>query len=246
MEVIGTGFGRTGTLSTKRALELLGLGPCHHMEEAIRHPSQFRDLAAHVRGDPVDWRRALAGYRSQVDFPGAVIWRELLDAFPDAKVLHTVRDPDRWYDSTLDTIYQARTMVAPWVRRAVPLVDRYFRVNDAMIWDRLFEGAFEDRARAIEIFEARTEEVVATVPADRLLVFDVRDGWEPRPRSPPARSDGRRVSAVAPADHAQHVADERSASAQVLGDAPRIARGTPAWFTPAETAMGLAETARSG
>lgn len=179
MEVIGTGFGRTGTLSTKRALERLGLGPCHHMEEAIRHPTQFRDLAAHVRGEPVDWRRTFVGYRSQVDFPGAVIWRELLDAFPDAKVLHTVRDPDRWYDSTRDTIYQARTMVAPSVRRAVPLIDRYFRVNDAMIWDGLFEGAFEDRARAIEIFEARTREVIAGVPADRLLVFDVRDGWEP-------------------------------------------------------------------
>ena len=179
MEVIGTGFGRTGTLSTKRALELLGFGPCHHMREAMQHPAQFRHLAAHVRGEPVDWRRAFAGYRSQVDFPGAVIWRELLDAFPDAKVLHTVRDPDRWYDSTLETIYQARTMVAPWVRRTVPLVDRYFQVNDAMIWDGLFEGAFEDRARAIGIYEARTQEVVAAVPADRLLVFDVRDGWEP-------------------------------------------------------------------
>jgi len=179
MEVIGTGFGRTGTLSTKLALERLGFGPCHHMEEAIKHPGQFRALAAHVRGEPVDWHRLFAGYRSQVDFPGACVWRELLDAFPDAKVLHTVRDPDRWYDSTLETIYPIRDAVAPWLRRAVPIVDQALRVNDALIWDGVFEGRLEDRQRAIEIFHERTDEVVATVPADRLLVFDVADGWEP-------------------------------------------------------------------
>ena len=179
MDVIGTGFGRTGTLSTKQALERLGFGPCHHMEEAVRHPRQFHDLAAHVRGEPVDWTRVFAGYRSQVDFPGATIWRELLAAFPEAKVVHTIRDPDRWYDSTRETIYPAQTMVAPWVRKALPFIDEAFRVNDALIWDGLFEGVFEDRQRAIEIFEARTEEVIAAVPPEQLLVFDVVDGWEP-------------------------------------------------------------------
>lgn len=179
MDVIGTGFGRTGTLSTKKALERLGFGPCHHMEEAMRHPSQFRDLAAHVRGEPVDWQRTFGGYRSQVDFPGATIWRELLAAFPDSKVLHTVRDPDRWYDSTRDTIYRAQTVVAPWVRKALPFVDQAFEVNDALIWNGLFEGRFEDRARAIDVFEARTQEVMDAVPPDRLLVFDVAQGWEP-------------------------------------------------------------------
>jgi len=87
MEVIGTGFGRTGTLSLKKALELLGFGPCHHMMEAMQHPGQFRHLAAHVRGESVDWDQIFGRYGSQVDFPGAVIWRELLDAYPDAKVL---------------------------------------------------------------------------------------------------------------------------------------------------------------
>lgn len=179
MEVIGTGFGRTGTLSTKKALERLGFGPCHHMEEAVRHPSQFRHLAGYVRGEPVDWNLLFADYRSQVDYPGAAVWRELLAAFPEAKVLHTVRDPDRWYDSTRDTIYPARTMVAPWVRKALPLVDLAFDVNDALIWNGLFEGRFEDRDRAIEILHARTAEVIQTVPPHRLLVFDVAQGWEP-------------------------------------------------------------------
>ncbi|MFV0525110.1 MAG: sulfotransferase family protein [Acidimicrobiales bacterium] len=179
MEVIGTGFGRTGTLSAKQALERLGFGPCHHMYEAIKHPGQFSHYAAYLRGEPVDWVEAFAGYRSQVDFPGATIWRELWSAFPDAKILHTVRDPERWYESTRATIYPLRTMIAPWVRRASPFVDQAVSVTEGLIWDGLFEGRFEDRDRAIEIFEARTAEVVATVPPDRLLVFDVADGWEP-------------------------------------------------------------------
>ncbi|MFV0258967.1 MAG: sulfotransferase family protein [Acidimicrobiales bacterium] len=179
MEVIGTGFGRTGTLSTKHALERLGFGPCHHMYEAIRHPGQFRHYAAHLRGEPVDWAAAFAGYRSQVDFPGATIWRELWAAFPDARILHTVRDPERWYESTRATIYPLRTMIAPWVRRVSPFVDQAVTVTNGLIWDGLFEGRFEDRDRAIEIYQARTAEVVAAVPADRLLVFDVADGWEP-------------------------------------------------------------------
>lgn len=179
MDVIGTGFGRTGTLSTKRALEMLGFGPCHHMEEAYKHPRHFRGLAAHVRGEPVDWRALFAGYRSQVDFPGANVWRELLATFPEAKVLHTVRDPERWYDSTRETIYTARSIVAPWVQRVVPSIGEAFAVNDALIWDGLFEGRFDDRDRAIEIFHERTAEVIATVPAERLLIFEVTDGWGP-------------------------------------------------------------------
>lgn len=179
MDVIGTGFGRTGTLSTKLALERLGFGPCHHMFEAMNHPGQFRVLAAHVRGEPVDWSELFGSYRSQVDFPGATIWQELLDAYPDAKVLHNVRDPERWYDSTMATIYPARSSVAPWVRRLLPWLDEAFEVNEHLIWQGLFEGRFEDRRRALEIFEERTAEVRAIVPPDRLLVFDVADGWEP-------------------------------------------------------------------
>ncbi|MFV0260568.1 MAG: sulfotransferase family protein [Acidimicrobiales bacterium] len=199
MEVIGTGCGRTGTLSTRQALERLGFGPCHHMVEAMTHPRQFRTLAAHVRGEPVDWRRFFAPYRSQVDYPGAIVWRELLATFPDAKVIHTVRGPQRWYDSTFTTVYRARTAVAPWLRRLLPIVDEAFAVNDAMIWDGLFEGRFEDRDRAIEIYQERTAEVIATVPPDRLLVFDVADGWEPLcafldvpvPTEPFPRANGR-------------------------------------------------------
>ena len=55
LTVIGSGFGRTGTASLKRALEMLGFGPCHHMEEVMENPEQVAHWQALVAGKPVDW-----------------------------------------------------------------------------------------------------------------------------------------------------------------------------------------------
>lgn len=179
MQVIGSGFGRTGTLSTKHALERLGFVKCHHMEEVIRHPvSQLPHWEAAAAGRPVDWRACFAGYEACVDFPGSTRWKDIAAAFPDAKILHTVRDPDRWYDSTYETIYQARTLLPRWMRVHTP-AGRYFAMNDALVWSGVLDGAMEDRSRAIEIYEAWTADVVASVPPERLLVFEVSQGWEP-------------------------------------------------------------------
>ncbi len=179
MRVIGSGFGRTGTLSMKAALEELGYGPCYHMEEIMRRPAHVDAWHDAASGRPVDWPRLFAGYDSAVDFPASVLYRELLEVFPDAKVVHTVRDADRWYDSTFETIYQGRTLVPRWLLRLLPPLRRWSEMVDLLVWDRLFDGRFEDRAHAIEVYENWTAEVIASVPADRLLVFDVAEGWEP-------------------------------------------------------------------
>lgn len=163
----------------KRALEELGMGPCYHMEEVMRHSGHvdmWRDVG---QGRTVDWHRLFAGFESSVDFPASVVYRELMEAFPDAKVVHTVRDPDRWYESTLETIYGARTLVPGWLKRIVPFTGRFTEMVDLMVWDRVFDGRFEDRDYAIARYHEWTAEVIANVPPERLLVFDVRDGWEP-------------------------------------------------------------------
>lgn len=178
MQVIGSGFGRTGTLSTKHALELLGLGPCHHMEEVVRRPSQGRGWLRVANGDTPDWQTLLADYESCVDFPASVVWKDLLAAFPDAKVLHTVRDPDQWYDSTASTIFRASEYISGWVRSLTP-AGYPIKVAETMVWKGLFDDRFEDREHAIAVYEAWTQDVVDSVPADRLLVFEVAEGWEP-------------------------------------------------------------------
>ena len=62
MKLIGAGFGRTGTMSLKAALERLGYGPCFHMIDLIRDPTPLAHWEAAYRGDPVDWEAAFDGW----------------------------------------------------------------------------------------------------------------------------------------------------------------------------------------
>ncbi len=190
--VIGAGFGRTGTLSLREALVRLGFGPCDHMLENFEHPERFAlwlDAFKHKQaGDPIDWRPLLDGYRAIVDWPGAYFWRELIADHPEAQVILTVRDPDRWYESCLATIFQLRARadesrlvraVLRLVRVVSPTMREGFQVADDVIWSGTFDGRFLDRGHALRIFAEHNREVEEATPAERLLVFDVKQGWQP-------------------------------------------------------------------
>ena len=99
LKIIGTGMSRTGTLSTKTALETLGFGPCHHMMELFANPAQVEKWVEVARCEPVAWDAVFDGYESQVDFPGGRVWQQTIHAFPDAKVLHTERPEEEWWAS---------------------------------------------------------------------------------------------------------------------------------------------------
>jgi hypothetical protein len=180
MRVIGAGMGRTGTLSLKAALERLGFGPCHHMMEVIEHPGRIPLWAAAARGEPPDWERLLGGYQATTDWPACTFWRGLVEAYPDAKVLLSVRDPERWYESMLATVYGIST----WARTAppdtVPAPMRQLAdMAQDLIWQGTFGGRFEDREHAIAVFRRHNDEVRDGVPAERLLVYEVGQGWGP-------------------------------------------------------------------
>ncbi|MDX1523129.1 MAG: sulfotransferase, partial [Anaerolineae bacterium] len=179
LQIIGSGFGRTGTSSMKAALEQLGFGPCYHMEEVFkrpRHMTLWHDVAFNR---PIDWSTLFDGFESTVDFPASVVYKELMTAFPQAKVIHTVRDPERWYDSTVETIYQGGSLFPRWVQFLVPPIRHWVEMQEELIWQRLFDGEFENRGHAIQVFNQFTDEVKETVPVDRLLIFNVKEGWEP-------------------------------------------------------------------
>lgn len=180
VRVIGAGFGRTGTLSLKLALERLGFGPCYHMEEVIRHPAHVRAWLAATRGEPVDWRALFSGWGSTVDWPGCAFYGPLAEAFPDAKVVLSVRDPVRWHRSVLDTIRRPTTMFP--LRLLLPLapgIGPATRMATELIWTRTFHDRVEDQDHALGVFHAHVAAVTRDVDASRLLVFDVRDGWPP-------------------------------------------------------------------
>ena len=178
IRVIGAGLGRTGTTSLKVALEQLGFGPCYHMTEAIQHPSHAKVWRKAWRGEAVQWPTFLQKYGSAVDFPACSFYPELMDAYPDAKVILTVRDPERWYDSAYQTIYLLLQAMPRWMRW-LPWAGDIYRMTEEVVWQGSFEGRFENRARAIHLFERWNAEVQETVPAERLLVFDVKQGWQP-------------------------------------------------------------------
>ncbi len=188
MRVIGAGFGRTGTTSLKAALEELGFGPSYGLSEVFAHPERVGFWEAARRGEKVDWEGFFAGYEVAVDWPACSFYEELMEAFPEAPVVLTVRDPERWYESTLSTIYGVRKVTTgPHPVRAafafaglfVPGVTGVARLADHVVWEDTFDGRFEERTYAMKVFERHNETVHHRVPPERLLVFDVREGWGP-------------------------------------------------------------------
>ncbi|HET6952842.1 MAG TPA: sulfotransferase [Acidimicrobiales bacterium] len=182
MRVIGAGLGRTGTLSLKAALDQLGFGPTFHMLDLIADPASLPHWRAALDGRPVDWAEALAGWGSTVDWPGCVFWEQMLATWPDAKVILSVRDEDAWYESCAHSIHDAylaslNDELLP-VERVQPTPE-VLAVIGEVIWSGVFEGRFTDKDHAIERFRRHNDEVRRKAPADRLLEWDVREGWAP-------------------------------------------------------------------
>lgn len=174
LKVIGTGVGRTGTYSLKLAINQLGLGPCHHMEEVLlNQPAQVPLWAAAGNGR-ADWEAIYKGYESAVDWPTAGFFRELSTAYPSAKFVLTHRSPESWVQSFSETIYK---LIAG--RDQVP---KELRAWLDMSIDIIAKTGFPtglDRARLMKAFTAHNDAVKATIPARQLLVYQVKDGWGP-------------------------------------------------------------------
>ena len=169
--VVGAGVGRTGTHSLKVALEQLLDAPCHHMLEILGDPNQIPTWTDAIEGRPVDWSAMLADYRAIVDWPGGSFWRELSAANPDALVLLSVRDPEDWYRSASNTIFQP--IASP------PGLDEWFGTAMPKLLAERFCADRENPTSMMDAFERHNAEVRAGVPEERLLEWTVSDGWEP-------------------------------------------------------------------
>ena len=204
LAVIGAGFGRTGTLSLRQALGRLGFDACYHMAEVATHP-QHADLWLRAwHGEDV-WKTLFAGYRAAVDWPAAAFWPRLMDHYPDAKVLLSLRDSESWFKSASNTIFQSmeqalRSQEEPSARgsarglpsreepsargsaRGLPSQEQEklrtrLRMANEIIREGTFDGRLMDRDHAIAVYEANVARVRAEVPADRLIEFRASDGW---------------------------------------------------------------------
>jgi hypothetical protein len=180
IEVIGAGFGRTGTLSLKFALETLGFDKCYHMMEVPLNPSHSKLWTKMAKGKRVDWEQLFAGYKASVDWPSSNYWREQMQVYPEARVILSLRDSDKWYASVMNTIWRAseRARLDAENRKDVEALARSAMVYE-VIWDGVFGGRMDDKDHVIACYEQHNEEVIDTVDPNNLLVYRPGDGWEP-------------------------------------------------------------------
>jgi hypothetical protein len=169
LKVIGAGFGRTGTDSMRTALDMLDLGPCHHMRALIEDAelkAKWRTRAA--TGTP-DWPDIFKGFGSTIDWPSAHYWPELIHAYPEAKVILTWRTAESWWKSfekTILPVWQASTETEE-------------EAPGSQLLARVFDWEEPTRAHCIAVYERNVARVLAEVPPGRLLVHRLGDGWGP-------------------------------------------------------------------
>lgn len=177
MKIIGAGYSRTGTMSMKSALAKLGYRS-YHMEEAVMNfeKGDLDKWNAYMEGHcDMDWQKLLADYDATADLPAALYYREQMAAFPDAKVILTVRDPEAWWQSTAKLVNLHNTLVERI--KFLPRFGAFQRLFRNC--ERAVAGGSFDHDHVVARFIEHNAAVKATVPAEQLLVFEVKDGWEP-------------------------------------------------------------------
>ncbi len=187
LKIIGTGLSRTGTMSLKDALEILTGEPCYHMVELFLNPERLHLWEEAEQKQHTDWDALFKGYGSAVDLPTTKYYAQLLEKYPDAKFVHTDRDPDSWYESAAGTIFSPTSPIIKELRTIFESKDRStnwsrlraIRFSRESVREEMFRGQTMDKSSAINVYNEHNKNVKATIPSDQLLVFRIEDGWEP-------------------------------------------------------------------
>lgn len=175
LRLVGAGLPRTGTYSLKLALEHLLEAPCYHLREIPAHPYDCGPLwsvALSGVGDP-DWDAIFDGYAAAVDWPAALFWKEISEAYPDALVLLSTRDSgETWLASMEATILPVARAIAPkeWLggRDLAVMLERFTGATD---WD--------DRELLLAARDRWIADVCATADPARLVQWQPGQGWGP-------------------------------------------------------------------
>lgn len=174
IKIIGVGLGRTGTYSLKLAISQLGHGPCHHMEEVVKKMDSQVPLWSEAVNGNADWAEIYEGYNSAVDWPTASFFHELIKEYPKAKFILTERNPENWADSFGSTIYKliegknnAPKIMHNWIDMCIDVLNK----------SGVPLGL--DRNGLINGFIAHNNAVKKEIPKEQLLIYQVKQGWEP-------------------------------------------------------------------
>ena len=176
---------RTGTLTQKVALEMLGFGPCYHMVDVLADLDQAKLWQRALDGEG-PWEQIFDGFNSTVDWPGGYFYRELIDVYPDAKVLLSVREPQAWERSMRETVWAVRhgeslvRLLSSAQAHVNPQWRGFLEMIDRLVWEGegTFASGHAEPQQLIDTMIRHNREVEEVVPSERLLVWDVKEGWE--------------------------------------------------------------------
>jgi len=188
LKVIGVGGPRTGTASLRDALDILGFGRCYHMAWLFNHHEQIKYWHELFDTGTTNFDTLFDGFSSSVDFPGYLNYKAFLARYPNAKFILTERDPEEWYDSAINTVHAVtpqtmgqklailkKMIVSSRFRK----IAQSFRLVEKYLWNGQYNGNFKDKSATIKIYSEFNEEVKRNIPADQLLLYSIKDGWEP-------------------------------------------------------------------
>lgn len=188
IKIIGAGLPRTGTNTLKESLEKLNYKKTYHMKELLVKPENLHYWLTLKETGSTNWDELYKGYQATVDFPGYPWYKEHMKQYPDAKVILTVRPFEKWYTSVYSTIWKAgpqtlsekiAMMSKLLFNSRLRSVIKCVKFSKKVIFETHLQGKFEDKDFAEKIFNKHIEDVKAYVPKEKLLVYDVSEGWEP-------------------------------------------------------------------
>lgn len=186
LKVLGLGMGRTGTLSLKLALEKLGFGPCYHMDDLLKRPTDVRYWKTLDKTGQTDWNALFGAYQSAVDFPTIAYHQAILNTFPEVKVILTEREEEAWYESAYQTILNAEPTLLDKVKMSVKLpfssrlqhLIQVFQLTNKF-WVRHAGKDFKRKERALDFYRRWNQQIKQEIPENKLLVYRVTEGWAP-------------------------------------------------------------------
>ena len=188
IQIIGAGFPRTGTTTLKKSLEILGYSKTYHMKELLVNPWYLKYWTRLRDTGTTQWEELYSGYQATVDFPCYPWYKEHLEKYPEAKVILTIRDFDSWYESVMKTVYTAgpqtpgekikmllKMLASSRVRQVIKCI-KFFK---SCFFGGQFQDHFCDKEFARTVWDEHIAEVKASVKPENLLIYDVRQGWDP-------------------------------------------------------------------
>lgn len=173
--VIGAGFDGTGTGALTLALDRLWLGPCLDLAAWRAHLEHLPAWEEATNGGSVDWDVMLGGHPATAGWPSCHFWRDLAARYPAAKIILTVCEPQAWYRAASATVFAS--LREPPKDGAGPTAA--WRLLRRIVLQQTFGGSVDDPVLAIAALTMYEREVKEAIPAERLLIYEVSQGWAP-------------------------------------------------------------------